>query len=226
MKDKYFNFMGDDGNFIFNPPMPNPYGLRGNPDTQANSVDQGDGLNGTPEHFDANDRVYDYPPAYNSFDGSQWSNDGTEQTGWNNQSGGGNWFTNLFDRDGMSTYYTCENGFPISQRFATGQQPMGWTRSRNNACLTQAEIDTKKQNTINTIANILTNANQGLQAGLNINNPNSPNYAPQFDPNLNPTPQTTTTVTESGLGTTGKIVGWVLVAGVVVSLGYLAIKSK
>ena len=126
----------------------------------------------------------------------------------------------------MSTYYTCENGFPISQRFATGQQPMGWTRSRNNACLTQAEIDTKKQNTINTIGNILTNANQGLQAGLNINNPNSPNYAPQFDPNLNPTPQTTTTVTESGLGTTGKIVGWVLVAGVVVSLGYLAIKSK
>ena len=231
MKDnKFLNFMGDDGNYIFNPPMPNPFGLRGNPDNNANCQNddcyQGDGLNGTPAHFDSNDRVYDYPPAdFNSFDGSQWSNDGTETTGWNNQSGEGNWFTNLFDKDGMSTYYTCENGFPISQRFATGQQPMGWTKRRNNACLSQTEIDTKRQNTTNTIANILSGLNQGLKTGLNVNNSNSTNYAPQFDPNYTP-PQATTTVTESGIGGTGKIIGWVLVAGVVASLGFLALKRK
>jgi hypothetical protein len=236
MKDKEFlNFMGDDGNYIFNPPMPNPYGLRGNPDNNANCQNndcfEGDGLNGTPAYFDANDRVYDYPPAYSGFDGSQWTNDGTEQTGWNNQTGDGteqtgnrSWFSRLFDSDGMTTYYTCTGGIVTSQRFVTGQQPLGWGRNRNNACLSQAQIDTKRQNTSNTIGNILSGFNQGLQTGLNVNNPNSPNYAPQFDPNY--TPPQTTTVTESGIGSTGKIIGWVLVAGVVASLGYLALNKK
>ena len=51
----------------------------------------------------------------------------------------------------MSTYYTCDNGFPISQRFETGQQPSGWGRNRNNACLSQSQIDDKRQNTTDTI---------------------------------------------------------------------------
>jgi len=232
MKDnKFLNFMGDDNNYIFNPPMPNPYGLRGNPDNNANCQNddcyQGDGLNGTPAHFDVNDRVYDYPPAdFNSFDGSQWSNDGTKTTGWNNAGG---FLSNLFDRDGMSTYYTCENGFPISQRFATGQQPSGWGRNRGNACLSQSEIDTKKQNRLDTFGNILTNLNEGLNTGLNVYNPNiplSPNYNPNNTDTGGTVPLTTTTTTESGIGTTGKIIGWVLIAGVVASLGYFAFKRK
>lgn len=231
MKDKeYLNFMGDDGNYIFNPPMPNPYGLRGNPDNNANCQNndcyQGDGLNGTPAHFDVNDRVYDYPPAdFNSFDGSQWSNDGTEDTGWNNQTGKRSWFSRLLDSDGMSTYYTCTDGIVTSQQFETGKQPSGWGRNRNNACLSQSEIDDKRQNRSDIFGNILTNINQGLNTGLNVNKITSPNYNPN-NTNTEGTAPLTTTTTESGIGTTGKIVGWVLVAGVVASLGFLAIKRK
>ena len=49
-EDKYLNFFGDSQDYTFHNPLANPFGLRGNPDTQANSVEQGDGLNGTPDY--------------------------------------------------------------------------------------------------------------------------------------------------------------------------------
>jgi hypothetical protein len=226
MKDNTFlNFMGDDNNYIFNPPMPNPYGLRGNPDNNANCQNddcfQGDGLNGTPAHFDSNDRVYDYPPAdFNSFDGSQWSNDGTESTGWNNA--GGFW-SGLFDRDGMTTYYTCTNGSVSGDRFETGKQPSGWIKNSNNACLSSQEILDKKQNTANTITSYIDGLTGALQTGFNTGGVgNTVSNTPQ----LLDLPTTTTTTTQAGIGTTGKVIGWVLVSGVVLSLGYMAFKVR
>ncbi|MDB9959944.1 hypothetical protein OAD75_06115 [Gammaproteobacteria bacterium] len=230
MKDnKFLNFMGDDDNYVFNPKMPNPYGLRGNPDNNANCQNndcyEGDGLNGTPAHFNSNDRVYEYPPAnFNSFDGSQWSNDGTETTGWNNATG---FWSGLFDRDGMTTYYTCTDGSVSGQRFETGKQPSGWVRNSNNACLSSQEIANRKANKLTGINNLLDNINTGLQTGLQITNPNSPNYQPEFSNqnDNNNVPLTTTTI-ESGIGTTGKVIGVILVVGVVLSVGYIALNKK
>ena len=57
--EKYLNFFGDSGNYKFHNPLPNPYGLRGNPDFNANSYDQGDGLNGTPDYSSFTGEVQD-----------------------------------------------------------------------------------------------------------------------------------------------------------------------
>jgi len=62
--DKYINFMGDDGNYKIYPPLPNPYGLRGNPDTFDWAMNEGgDGLNGTRPYmnFDGEETYSNHP---------------------------------------------------------------------------------------------------------------------------------------------------------------------
>lgn len=242
-EDKFLNFFGDSQDYTFHNPLPNPFGLRGNPDTQANSVDQGDGLNGT--------------AAYNSFTGEvqddAWSNhpgfisglfgggdndtttvDGGELPpvdlgtvpSTEESSSGGGFISGIFGGDGMRTYHTCQNGMPISQQFPRGQQPAGWTSSSRNTCLSQSQIDARKQNTWSKIGNIFDSINKGFSTGVNMTKPGV--QAPQFDPNANVNAGTTTTTTQASLGGDGttKIIGWVLVAGVVATLGYMAIKAS
>ena len=197
-EDKYLNFFGDSQDYTFHNPLPNPFGLRGNPDTQANSVEQGDGLNGTPN--------------YRSFTGE------VQDDAWSNHPGffGGG--------DGMKTYYNCQNGVVITGSYKKGDQPTGWGTSRRDACLTPQEISDRKKQLGSTIGNILNSLNEGYKTGAGLNKPTSP----QFDPSLNPVgnASTTTTTTQAGLGGNSKLIGWVLVGAVVLGLGYLAIKSS
>ena len=135
--------------------------------------------------------------------------------------GGGGFISGLFGGgDGMKTYHSCQNGSPISQRFKRGEQPMGWGTSSSNACLSAQQIQQKKTNTWNKIGSIFDSINKGFQVGSEIGGPKG--NSPQFDPNLNPG---STPPAKAGLGDPSKIIGWVLVAGVVMGLGYMAVKA-
>lgn len=249
-EDKYSNFFGDSQNYKLHNPLPNPYGLRGNPDTQANPVDQGDGLNGTPDYRSFTGEVQDSAWSnHPGFIGINWGGnknncpsgqvydenlpgcvldtnivvDGNS-SGYtvtdNSQQSGGGFISGLFGGDGMKTYHSCQNGYPISQRFKRGEQPMGWGTNSANACLTSEQIAQKKSNTWNKIGSIFDSINKGFQTGSQIGGPKD---SQQFDPSLNP--GGTTITKQAGVGDTSKIIGWVLVAGVVMGLGYMAIKA-
>jgi len=235
--DKFLNFVGDSQDYKFHGPLPNPFGLRGNPDTQANSSDQGDGLNGTPDYRgftgDVQDGGWSNHPG---FIGINWGGGGNNTPVGDSEpadatydpnpitpttTSGGGFISGLFGGNGMKTYYSCQGGVPVGSQHKRGEQPAGFSSNQNTVCLTQQEKDQKKKNTWNNIGSILDSLNKGYQTGINSGKPNT---TPQFDPNLNPT-GTTTTTTNAGLGDTSKILGWVLVAGVVFALGYMAIKS-
>ena len=243
-EDKYLNFFGDSQDYTFHNPLPNPFGLRGNPDTQANSVEQGDGLNGTPDYRSFTGEVQDdawsnHPGFLGGIFGGGNDNDDTDtevdggelpavdlgtvtSTDEEDSSSGGGFISGLFGGD--RTYHICENGIPISKKFPRGEQPAGWTSSGRNTCLTQEQINERRSNTYGNIGDILSGLNTGFQTGAGLNRPTSP----QFDPSLNPVGNagTTTTTTQAGLGGNSKLIGWVLVGAVVLGLGYLAIKSS
>lgn len=242
-EDKYLNFFGDSQDYTFHNPVPNPFGLRGNPDTQANSVEQGDGLNGTPNYRsftgEVQDDAWSNHPGFlgGIFGGGNNDTDtdvdggelpavdlGTVPSTEDNSSGGG-FISGLFGGgDGMKTYYNCQNGVVITGSYKKGDQPTGWGTSRRDACLTPQEISDRKKQLGSTIGNILNSLNEGYKTGAGLNKPTSP----QFDPSLNPVgnASTTTTTTQAGLGGNSKLIGWVLVGAVVLGLGYLAIKSS
>ena len=250
--DKYLNFFGDSQNYKLHNPLPNPYGLRGNPDLNANSADQGDGLNGTPDYRSFTGEVQDDAWSnHPGFIGINWggNNNNDEpntlsdgQIDANNdglpdymdvgpqpepnadQESGGGFISGLFGGgDGMKTYYTCQNGQVVSGQYKRNQQPAGWGKSRANACLSPTQIADKKANTWNTIGNIFKSINTGFQTGVGVGSPNAGGGTGGgvIDPG-----GTTTTTTQAGMGgDTSKIIGWVLVAGVVFGLGYMAIKA-
>ena len=245
-EDKYLNFFGDSQDYTFHNPLPNPFGLRGNPDTQANSVEQGDGLNGTPDYRSFTGEVQD--DAWSNHPGfiDAWfkkkgnnnqitdsDNDGIPDTididggvpdyGPQNsttESSGGGFISGLFG--GMRTYHSCPNGFPISQQFAKGTQPAGWQNTSRNVCLSQEEKDIKSANTWNKIGNIFNSINKGFATGTSVGTGGV--NAPQYDPNAYNVE--TKETQNAGLGGNSKLVGWVLVAGVVFGLGYMAIKAS
>lgn len=110
---KYLNFMGDTQNYKFYGPLPNPYGLRGNPDTDANSEQGGDGLNGYYRNFKGNtaNRKGNFLPAA--------------------QYGGG--FYNQIGDD--TVCQACENNAPISVLPVNGVCPVGFSVSDgSNPC--------------------------------------------------------------------------------------------
>lgn len=248
--DKYLNFFGDSQNYKLHNPLPNPYGLRGNPDLNANSADHGDGLNGTPDYRsftgEVQDDAWSNHPGFiaglfgggNNNDEPNTLSDG--QVDANNdglpdylevgpqpdpnaaqESGGGGFISAWFD--GKRTYYSCQNGQVISQQFERGSQPSGWGTNRSNACLNPDQIAQKQANTWSTIGNIFQSINTGFKTGLGAGSPNTGGGTGGgvIDPGT-----TTTTTTQAGMGgDTSKIIGWVLVAGVVFGLGYMAIKA-
>ena len=250
-EEKYSNFFGDTQNYKFHPPLPNPDGLRYNPDLSANSNDYGDGLNGTPDYRsftgEVQDDAWSNHPGFISglFGGGNNNNEPNTlsdgqvdannngvpdylevgpQPEPNTDQGGGGFISGLFGGgDGMKTYYTCQNGQVISGQYKRNQQPPGWGTSRRNACLTQQQIDERRANTWNNIGNFLTNLNKGFQSGLNRGGGtgtvggNTQGGAPLSN--------TTTETTEAGMGGTTKIIGYVLIAGVVLGLGYMVIKA-
>jgi hypothetical protein len=258
--DKYLNFFGDSQNYKLHNPLPNPYGLRGNPDLNANSADQGDGLNGTPDYRSFTGEVQDggwsNHPGFisglfgggnnnSSDDFEDIDNDGipdtidgeitaspaidvgnnTGVTNYNvvdntQSSGGGGFISAWFD--GKRKYYTCQNGQVITQEFDRGSQPAGWGTNRSNACLNPQQIAQKQQNTWSTIGNIFKSINTGFKTGVGVGSPNAGGGTGGgvIDPGA------TTTTTQAGMGgDTSKVIGWVLVAGVVFGLGYMAIKA-
>lgn len=117
---KYLNFMGDTQNYKFYGPLPNPYGLRGNPDTQANSEQGGDGLNGYYRNFKGNKRSTkgNFLPAV------------TYGGGFYNQTGD------------EVTCQMCDNGYPVSTLSVNGTCPAGYTVSDgSNPCAGQTTVN-------------------------------------------------------------------------------------
>jgi len=209
--DKYLNFFGDTQNYKMHNPLPNPYNLRGNPDLNANSADQGDGLNGTPDYSSFTGEVQDCAL------GEVTVTPGGASTA-SNTGGGGGFISAWFD--GKRKYYKCENGFPISQQFERGQQPAGW-ETYSNPCLTAQQRQDKKNRFWGGFGDALTGLTQGYESGLKAYQPGG-TTAPQFDPNAT---NTTTTTTAGAGGNIGKTVGWVMLGLVGVGLLYMVVKT-
>jgi len=242
--DKYLNFFGDSQNYKMHNPLPNPYNLRGNPDLNANSADQGDGLNGTPDYSSFNGEVQDdawsnHPGFIDAWfkkdpecpPGQQWNDDlgacalgeVTVTPGGNstasNDGGGGGFISAWFD--GKKKYYKCENGFPISQEFEKGKQPTGW-ETYSNPCLTAQQRQEKKNKFWGGFGDALSGLSSGYQSGLKAYQPGG-TTTPTFDPNATNT--NTTTTTTAGAGNIGKTVGWVMLGLVGVGLLYMVVKA-
>ena len=211
MKEKHLNFMGDTQDYKFHPRLANPYGLRGNPDTQANSPDQGDGLNGTPEYENFGGEIQDsgwsnHPGLF----GATWSGDGAwyrrnnnVQTDMNDVVLSGNdnnegdtstWWSRNFGQDRASLQLTDE------ERAARNQQ--------------------RGQNWLSGIRGLTTGFEQGMAyyqpRGTNTN-------APVYH-----SPGTTTTQTRqdnAGLTNSNQVVGYVIIGLAVVGLAVFAISS-
>ena len=196
--EKYLNFFGDSQNYKLHPPLPNPYNMRGNPDMFTWEMNrQGDGLNGTPD--------------WNYFDGDQYSN----HPGFLGKFGStvGGWFKRSDDKE-------------ITFGEGPNAQTITWGEIKANPEL----YDTYKQwksaksknwwstfgsnvgNALNTASTSYGQTQQGTNPLLN-----SPSYTP---PVVNQPPPTT----QAGLGTQ-KIIGWVLVGGVVLGLLIYAMKG-
>ena len=89
--------------------------------------------------------------------------------------------------------------------------------------LTQKEIDERRATTWNNIGNFLSNLNKGFQSGLNRGGGTG-----TVGTTPGGTPLTNTVIEEKQAGIGGdttKISGYVLIAGVVLWLGYMAIKA-
>ena len=243
--EKYLNFFGDSGNYKFHNPLPNPYGLRGNPDFNANSYDQGDGLNGTPDYSSFTGEVQD--DAWSNHPGfiSAWfgkkndcptgqvydenlpgcvldtnividgNNPGATTATTDPKKGG--FISAWFD--GNKKYYKCELGQTVTKEFPKGQQPVGW-ETYKNPCLTATQRKEKKDNFWGGFGDALAGLSTGYKSGLESYNPQGIT-GPQFDPNAT----NTNTTSASVGGNVGKTVGWVLVGLVGVGLLYMVVKA-
>jgi|TARA_R110000824_G_scaffold136813_8_gene300599 hypothetical protein len=249
--EKYLNFFGDNGNYKFHNPLPNPYGLRGNPDLNANSYDQGDGLNGTPD--------------YKSFDGSS-NKDMQDFEEWSNHPGfiGINWGGNKnnnemvdIDSDGIDDSIDTEiTASPATNYSVTEDTNTGggggfisaWFDGKKKyyKCVNGSPMSnlfktgeqpvgwdtyknpcltaTQRQDKKDNFWGGIGNALGGLTTGYKTGlNAYQPGgtTAPVFDPNATNNPSN-----NASFGTdTGKTVGWALVGLVGLGLIYMVIKG-
>jgi hypothetical protein len=204
--EKHFNFMGDTQDYKFHPRLSNPYGLRGNPDTQANSYDQGDGLNGTPE--------------YGNFMGTF-----NEDEVWSNHPGFiGSWFGNNKDENTATGPLTenqtlsdgqadvNQNGIPDYLDVNTAEPadtPNWWQRTFGN------RTEEQKQKAAANWAAALTGLNQGFKTGIGAMG--TPGTTPGIQSPVLQEGGTTTTTTNAGLGGgNSKVIGYVLLGALVV----------
>tara|TARA_R110002074_G_scaffold280851_3_gene452183 strand:- start:2147 stop:2869 length:723 start_codon:yes stop_codon:yes gene_type:complete len=206
-KEKYSNFFGDSGNYQFNPPRPNPYHLRGNPDTFDWAMDRGgDGLNGT----------------YQSFNGTEWSN----HPGFIGKFGEtvGGWFKRDPDREVFTTG-TEEGGNETSLTWAQIYDPNAEGYDASYKGIYEDYKGAKKKNFWQNLGKGFNTAVQGLGTGYASTQKSQLLQGPQFDPNKNSGGTTTEIdkeVNKAGLGGDGsmKTVGMVLV-GVVILGGII-----
>lgn len=203
--NKYLNFMGDTGDYKFHPPLSNPYGLRGNPDLNANCPDQGDGLNGT--------------PGYTSFTGE------VQDDAWSNHPGfisglfgGGN---NTPDQDGDGVPDSVDPDTqpiigPVNQ---PDDDSTWWSRTfgadRPGAQLSDEERELRNQQRGQNILSGIQGFYSGFKTGVSASRPGSGGLT---DPNYQPpaAPVTTTTTTQAGMGGDSKVIGYILIGAVVV----------
>ena len=210
-KEKYLNFMGDPQNYKIRPVPPNPYGMRGNPDVFDWQMDQGgDGLNGTPDYsgFDGNSNYSD--EEMQNFE--EWSNHPGFIGGFGEKVGG--WFKRSDDKmmklpDGSGGFdeyswgdiqsdSSLMNLYTTNQDLKKAQRKNWWNNFGKN---------------LGSFTGSFSSSYGATQSGQN---PllESPTYNPNaYNPNQEE-PK------EAGMGT-GKIIGWVLVGGVVLALLFL-----
>lgn len=194
--EKYLNFFGDSQNYKLHPPLPNPYNMRGNPDMFTWEMNrQGDGLNGTPD--------------WNYFDGQDEHSQFLGKFG----STVGGWFQRSDDKE--ITFGDGDNA-----------QTMTWGEIKANPQVYDAYKNWKSAKSKNWWNNFGKNIGSALDSGATAyqtsqtgTNPllTSPTYTPPVV-NQPPPPK------EAGLGTE-KIIGWVLVGGVVLGLLFYAMKG-
>ena len=207
-KDKYLNFMGDTQNYKIRPVPPNPYGMRGNPDEFDWSMDQGgDGLNGT--------------PTYSGFDGSS-DMDNFER--WSNHpgfiGGFGEKIGNIFKRsdDKMMKLPDGDGGYD--------EYSWGDIQADSNLMnLYNTNQDLKKAKRKEWWGNFGKNFGSFTSSFSSsygqTQQGNNPLLQPPTPININ-APENEPK--EAGMGT-GKIIGWVLVGGVVIGLLIYALKG-
>lgn len=206
-RQEFLNFMGDTQNYKIRPVPPNPYGMRGNPDEFDWAMDQGgDGLNGTPEY-----RGYDgeyYPDEV-------WSNHPGFIGGFGEKVG------NLFKRKDTKMI-TLSDGSGGTTQYSWGD--IKADENLMNLYTAQKDLKSQKRkawwsnlgNNLGTFGSRFSSSYGATQQGTNpLLVPPSGVYTP---------PQTTTETTQAGPGA-GKIIGWVLVGGVVLALVIYAMSS-
>ena len=193
---EYLNFMGDTQDYKFHRPLPNPFGLRGNPDTQANSPDQGDGLNGTPE--------------FENFTGEEVSNRWFNQTSDGAEQSGPNWFQRTFGsgEGDASSWWSRTFG-----QDREGYTPLSPEQKRQRAANWSQGISKGIQAFNIGQGAFTTTPTQGLTS-------------PQFQPMQPPGSTTTTNVTEAGMGGGSKTIGYVLIGVAILGLAVFAISAS
>jgi len=211
-KDKFLNFMGDNGNYKFRPTLPNPSNMRGNPDVFTWGMNrQGDGINGTPD--------------YNSFDGRYDINDYYNQDGEGadaseeGNSGGGfiSGIGNIFKRN-------------PNKMVDVGGSQYSWETVQGDPNLLstyQTEKSASRKNWWGNVGNsfgsLTTGFTSAYQGSMGGGNPLT--QGPVAGPMYVPPPTSTNNNAGLGGGTT-QIIGWVLVGGAVIGLLVYAMTSK
>ena len=212
-KEDYLNFVGDTQNYKIRPVPPNPYGMRGNPDTFDWSMNQGgEGLNGTPDY-----RGFDGDSDYSQQDMQdfeQWSNHPGFIGGFGEKVGG--WFKRSDDK--MMKLPDGDGGYDeYSWGDIQGDSSLMnlYTSNKELKSLKRKEWWSNLGKNIGSGVGSFSSSYGRTQSGTNplLTGP----------PNINITPNDTPPQ-EAGMGT-GKIVGWVLVGGVVLGLLIYAMKG-
>lgn len=203
-EEKYINFFGDTQNYQFDRPVPNPYNLRGNPDEFDWGMNEGgDGLNGQPSHT---------PTPYASFDGDE------------------DFYDDVYD---INDDYANHPGFidawfkkdPAKQVDLSDGNTYAWSEIQSDENLMNlytADQNLKKSNRKEWWGNFWSKLGtgvstlpdkfaSGVQAGSGVYQ--QPTVIQPIQP-IQPAPNTTPT--QAGMDTT-KIIGWVLVGGVVIT---------
>ena len=205
--EKYLNFFGDTQDYKIRPVPPNPYGMRGNPDVFDWEMDQeGDGLNGTPDYQDFNGGGYSE---------QEYSNHPGFIGGFGEKVGG--WFKRSDDKkmqlpDGDGGY----NEYTWGEIQADSNLMNLYTTNQDLKGLKRKEWWKNLGNNLGNFTTSFSDSYGQTQSGTNplLQGPN-PNIT--INPNENEPKQ-------AGMGT-GKIIGWVLVGGVVIGLLIYAMKG-
>ena len=196
-KDKYSNFMGDDGNYKIYPPLPNPDGLRGNPDTFDWAMNQGgDGLNGTRPYmnFDGDDEYSNHPGFLDIFKRKD-----TKMIDLPDGQGG----TNQYSWGDIQADPNLMQLYDANQNLKKEKRSQWWGNFGKNMGNVLNQFSTAYQNT------------QSKPGGITD---------PNFNQPIQPITTNTPPPAQAGVGTT-QIIGYVLIGVAVIGLLIYATKG-